>query len=101
MTGRKKFLYWKNAKAVEVQNIQGLGIKQIIEFGREHWLIDLYLPIYKYYKSPSRDWIWNVINSLANEKSIEFISKAMKNREIHDNKNEIEGRRHFGDCKYF
>ena len=66
MTGRKKFLYWKNGKAVKIPNIKGLGIKEILEFGREHWQIDQYLPIYKYYKFPRRYWIWSVINSLAN-----------------------------------
>ena len=81
ITGRKKFLYCKSILTVKVPHLKTLSIKEILNFVRNKTEIDYYLPVYKYNKFPDREWLCNVINTIANNEFRIFISSAMKNRE--------------------
>ena len=79
--GKKKFLYSKDIKCVKVPHIKTFSIKEILNFAKENSEIDSNLPSYDYDKFPNRDWLCNVINTIANKKFSEYIMSAMDNRE--------------------
>ena len=81
ITGRKKFLYCKSILTVKVPHLKTLSIKEILNFARNKIEIDYYSSVYKYTKFPDREWLYNVINTIANNEFSIFISCAMKNRE--------------------
>ena len=81
MTGKKKFLYWKQILTVKVPHIDSLSIKQVLNFAKEWTNINDYLPTYKYNKLPNRDWLWNVVNTLANKEFSKFIQDRLAKRE--------------------
>ena len=81
MRGFKKFLYSKNIKVVKAPHIDKLSIKEIIAWGRENTDIDSYLPTYSYDKYPNRDWLCNVLNTIAYDKFQTLIMDALKSRE--------------------
>ena len=79
--GKKKFLYSKEIKWVKVPHIKSLSIKGILSFAKDNSEIDSYLPSYDYNKFPNRDWLCNVINTIANRKFSDYIIAAMDKRE--------------------
>ena len=79
--GKKKFLYSKEIKWVKVPHIKSLSIKDILSFAKDNSEIDSYLPSYDYNKFPNRDWLYNVINTIANRKFSDYIMAAMDKRE--------------------
>ena len=79
--GKKKFLYSKEIKWVKVPHIKSLSIKDILSFAKDNSEIDSYLPSYDYNKFPNRDWLCNVINTIANRKFSDYIMAAMDKRE--------------------
>ena len=79
--GKKKFLYSKDIKWVKVPHIKLLSIKEILMFAKENTDVNSYLPSYDYNKYPNRDWLCNVINTIANKKFCLYILKAMEQRE--------------------
>ena len=81
MRGHKKFLYTKNVKIAKVPQINKLSIKSILKWGYENTDIDSYLPSYDYDKYPNRDWIWNVLNTIAHDKFQTLIKETLKDRE--------------------
>ena len=79
--GKKKFLYSKDVKWVKVPHIKSLSIQDILNFAKENTDIESYLPNYDYDKFPNRDWLCNIINTIANKTFSSFISEAMDKRE--------------------
>ena len=58
-----------------------MSIKDILVFAKRQTNIEKYLPTYEYNKFPNRDWLCNVINTIANEEFKEYVSNAMNQRE--------------------
>ena len=81
MTGKKKFLYSKDVKAIKLLQIKSLSIKEILTFSKKYTDIESYLPTYKYSKLPNREWLWNVINSIDGVQFKSYIQNALANRE--------------------
>ena len=79
--GKKKFLYNKDVKVTKVPQIKELYIADLLNWGKDNSNIDSYLPEYKYAKHPNRDWLWNILNSIAHDKFQKFVKIACKNRE--------------------
>ena len=75
------FLYSKDVKWVKVPHIKSLSIQDILNFAKEYTDIESYLPNYNYDKFPNRDWLCNIINTIANKEFSSFISGAMEKRE--------------------
>ena len=63
--GTKLFLYSKDVKVLKVPQIKKLYIADILNWGKSNTHINSYLPTYKYVKFPNREWIWNVLNTIA------------------------------------
>ena len=66
---------------MKVPQIEKLSIKLILRWGHDHTNLDSYLPSYDYDKYPNRDWIWNVLNSIAHDEFQKLIKDALKDRE--------------------
>ena len=81
MTGKKKFLYSKDVNVIKLPQLKSLSIKDILVFTKKNTDIENYLPIYKYYKLPNIEWLWNVINSIGGVMFKKFIQNALDKRE--------------------
>ena len=77
----KKFIYAKNVRIVKVPQIENLSIKAILIWAKENTSIESYLPSYDYEKYPNRDWLWNILNTIAYDKFQKLIKDALKDRE--------------------
>ena len=64
-----------------VPQIEGLTIPEILEFGRSNWDILDYLPEHKDCRLPSREFLWNVLNTLIRNKFQAFIKFKLAKRE--------------------
>ena len=81
MRGIKKFIYAKNVRIVKVPQIENLSIKAILIWAKENTSIESYLPSYDYEKYPNRDWLWNILNTIAYDKFQKLIKDVLKDRE--------------------
>ena len=81
MHGIKKFIYAKNVSIVKVLQIGNLSIKALLIWARENTSIESYLHSYDYEKYPNRDWLWNILNTIAYDKFQKLIKDALKERE--------------------
>ena len=79
--GTKLFLYSKNVKVIKVPQIKKLFVNDILKWGKSKTNIDAYLPTYKYVKFPNREWICNVLNTIAYEDFQKYVKEAFRNRE--------------------
>ena len=77
LVGDKKVIKWKDVKVCSVPHLKGLTIKDLLEFARTQVEVDIYIPDYEYDKTPNRNWIWNVINTLCQEEFQKFIDKRL------------------------
>ena len=66
---------------MKVSQNEKLSIKSILKWEHDHTNINPYLPSYDYDKYPNRDWIWNVLNSIAHDKFQKLIKDALKSKE--------------------
>ena len=64
-----------------VPQIEGLTIPEILEFGRSNWDILDYLPEHKDCRLSSREFLWNVLNTLIHNKFQAFIKFKLAKRE--------------------
>ena len=71
----KKAMKWKDIKVCTVPHLKGLTISELLQFARNHFAIDDFIPSYEYSKNPNRDWIWNIINTACQEEFKQFIDK--------------------------
>ena len=81
LRGTKLFLYSKNVKVIKVPQIKKLFVNDILKWGKSKTNIDAYLPTYKYVKFPNREWICNVLNTIAYEDFQKYVKEAFRNRE--------------------
>ena len=80
-TGDKHYIKWFDVKVVKVPQIKGLEVANILSFASMHTDVHKYLPEYEYKKEPSRDWIWNLVNTLINDEFQEYIQDKVCKRE--------------------
>ena len=66
---------------MKVQHIKSLSIQNMLNFAIEYTDIESYLSNYNYGKFSNRDWLCNVINTIANKEFSSFVSGAMEKRE--------------------
>ena len=76
----KKSIKWKDVKVCSVPHLKGLTIKELIEFARTNFEIDLYISDYQYDKNPNRNWIWNIINTWCQVEFQNYIEKKISER---------------------
>ena len=69
-----------NVKVTKVPQYKGVTVRSKLKFSRDQINIDKYIPEYDYPKEPNREWLCNVVNSLAQNESQSFIQKMVKNR---------------------
>ena len=79
--GTKLFLYNKNVKVVKVPQIKRLYIADILKWGKSKTKIESYLPTYKYAKFPNREWLCNVLNTIAYDEFQKYVKDAYRHRE--------------------
>ena len=83
LVGDKKALKWKDVKVCMVPHYKGLTIPEILQFARNHFAIDEFIPSYEYNKHPNRDWIWNIINTSCQAEFQLFIHQKISERVKH------------------
>ena len=83
LVGDKKAMKWKDIKVCTVPHLKGLTIPELLQFARNHFAIDDFIPSYEYSKNPNRDWIWNIINTACQEEFKQFIDKKISERVKH------------------
>ena len=83
LVGNKKVIKWKEVKVCSVPHPKGLTIKDLLEFAKTQIEIDMYIPDYEYDKTPNMNWIWNVINTLWQDKFRKFIDEKIFERVKH------------------
>ena len=66
---------------IKVPQIKKLFVNDILKWGKSKTNIDAYLPTYKYAKFPNREWICNVLNTIAYEDFQKYVKEAFRNRE--------------------
>ena len=81
MMGDKKCVTCEDVRVIKVPQIEGLTIKEILEFARSKINIKEYLPEYDYEREHNREWLWNVIHSLLGESFRKHVEKKWKERE--------------------
>ena len=54
--------------------MQGLRVKDILNWTRERVEIDRYIPDYEYQKEPNREWFVNLVNTLLEDNFKVFIN---------------------------
>ena len=57
---------------IKVPHYKRLTIAKILRFVRTKQSINNYIPDYKYWKEPNREWLWNAINILIPEEFQSF-----------------------------
>ena len=83
MIGKKKVFHNNDVKVINLSQIKGLRVPQILLFARSKVDIDSYLPEYDYVKEPNRSWLANLVNSLIGKKFQDHIAlmiKAQRNK---------------------
>ena len=88
MIGQKKVLHNDDVKVINVAQINGLRVPQILLFARAKMDIDKYLPDYDYEKEPNRSWLANVVNSLIGKKFQDHIALIVKKQQKEKLKNQ-------------
>ena len=78
--GEKLYIKWSEVIYINVPQYDGLRVKDILSFARSQFEIHKFLPDYEYNKEPNRDWLWNLINTIASESFNKFIDKKIKER---------------------
>ena len=81
LSGSKLYVKWSDVKVIKVPHIKGLEVANIIKFAKNNTDIQKYLPEYDYKKEPNRDWIWNIVHTLIQDKFNTFISEKINERE--------------------
>ena len=79
--GNKLFLYSKDVKVLKVLQIKKLYIADILNWGKSNTDINSYLPTYKYVKFPNREWICNVLSTIAYDNFQKYVKDVFRNRE--------------------
>ena len=76
--GTKLFLYSTNVKVIKVPQIKKLFVNDILKWGKSKTNIDAYFPTYKYVKFPNREWICNVLNTIAYEDFQKYVKEVLE-----------------------
>ena len=79
--GAKKFIYSKDVNVIKLPQIKRLYVADLLKWGKQNTLINSYLPTYKYVKMPNRDWLCNVLNTIAFDNFQNYVKHAYKERE--------------------
>ena len=80
MNGTKEYLKWDSIKIAKIPQYKGLRVRDIISFAATKIDIYKYLPEYEYSKEPSREWLWNLVNSLIPIEFSEFVKEQVSLR---------------------
>ena len=82
---------------IKVPQIPGLRLPDIIDFAEKHIDIHSFLPEYRTFRYPSRQWVWNIgmafsrlilaVATLAEKEFREFIKSRMDQQEAEFSKN--------------
>ena len=76
----KKFITCEDDRVIKVPQIEGLTIKEILEFAGSKINIQEYLPEYDYECEHNKEWLWNMIHSLLGESIRKHVEKKWKER---------------------
>ena len=82
MLGKKLYLNCKDISVIKVPQYKGLHVKDILKFASSKVDIKMYIPDYAYQKEPNREWLWNVINTLAKDEFKEYIDEKVESRKL-------------------
>ena len=78
---KKKALSNEYAKIINVSQIKGLRVPQLLQYPRSKVHINSFLPDYDYAKEPNRSWLANILNYLIRTGFQNFISEKVKAQE--------------------
>ena len=81
LIGDKYYVKWSEVKVIKVPHLQGLRVKDILNWARERVEIDRYIPDYDYQKEPNREWFLNLVNTLLEDDFKDFINDKWRARE--------------------
>ena len=71
--GEKLYLKCKEVKVCKVPHFKTLSVGWMLEFAKENTDIEQFLPDFNYQKFPNREWLWNLLNSVLEDRFKEFI----------------------------
>ena len=91
MQRKKRYLKCEDVKVIKTSQYKGLRVHEILSFAEEKISIAQYFPEYEYAKEPSREWLWNVVNSLIPKEFKVFVDEQVilrkesivKNQNLH------------------
>ena len=72
---------WSEVKVIKVPHLQGLKVKDILNWARKRVEIDRYILDYDYQKEPNREWFVNLVNTLLEDDFKNFINDKWRARE--------------------
>ena len=76
--GDKKWVICEDVRVIKVPQIEGLTIKEILEFAGSKINIQEYLPEYDYEREYNTEWLRNVVHSLLGESFRKHVEKSRK-----------------------
>ena len=81
LVGDKDYIKWSEVKVIKVPHLEGLRVKDILNWVRERVEIDRYIPDYDYQKEPNREWFINLVNTLLEDEFKVYVSDTLRVRE--------------------
>ena len=78
MHGSKQHIKLHKIKVIQVQQYEGLFVRNILKLAKTKVDIDEYLPEFEYNKEPNRPWLWNLVNSLVSDDFQNYIDEKVK-----------------------
>ena len=79
--GQKLWIRCSKVKVVKVPHAKGLEVASILKFAFDHFDLIKYLPEYEYQKEPSRELVWNLVNTLIHYQFQEYMNGKISERE--------------------
>ena len=71
--GEKLYLKCKEVKDCKVPHFKTLSVGWMLEFAKENTDIEQFLPDFNYQNFPNREWLWNLLNTVLEDRFKEFI----------------------------
>ena len=78
LMGDKDYIKWSEMKIIKVPHLEGLRVKDILNWAREIVEIDRYIPDYDYQKEPNREWFINLVYILQEDEFKVYVSDTLR-----------------------
>ena len=82
ISGKKKRIYGKDLRYIQIPQYEGLSIKDIAAFTNEYGSVAEYLPDGKEIHKTPKQWIANVCNTVMKDVFADWVSEQIKIRNL-------------------